>query len=72
MMERIYCNKCGKELKICNGIPREDFIHVCKEWGYFSKKDGRTQEFILCEKCVERLEKEFVRPIKQYETVEMI
>lgn len=71
-MEQIFCNACGKELKVCNGIPQEDFIHICKSWGYFSKKDGRTQEFIMCETCVERLEKEFALPIKQYETIEMI
>lgn len=71
-MDNIVCNKCGRTLKVKNGIAHEDFIRVCKSWGYFSKRDGRTQEFILCEACVEKLEREFVIPSKEYETTEMI
>ena len=72
VMELIYCNKCGRVIKTRNEIPLEDFVKVKKAWGYFSKKDGRTQEFILCEDCVEWLEREFIRPSRIYETVEMI
>ena len=71
-MKLMYCNKCGKELKIQNGIAYEDFIHIRKEWGYFSKRDGRTQEFVLCEECVEQMETEFIFPSKWYETTEML
>ena len=38
IMVKIFCNACGKELKVDNGIPKEDFIRICKSWGYFSKK----------------------------------
>ncbi len=71
-MGLIYCNKCGKTIKVHKEIPLEDFIQIRKSWGYFSKKDGKTQEFVLCEECVEWLEGEFNRPSKFYETVEMI
>ena len=71
-MDAIYCNKCGKQLKICNGIVHEDFVFVKKAWGYYSKKDGTTQEFVFCEECMERLERELVLPAKQYETTEML
>lgn len=71
-MERIYCNRCGKELKIHNGIPHEDFIHICKAWGYFSKKDGMQQEFVICEDCAERMEQEFVIPSRLYDTTELL
>ena len=71
-MGLIYCNKCGKTIKMRKEIPLEDFIQIRKSWGYFSKKDGKTQEFVLCEECVEWLEREFKRPSKFYETVEMI
>ena len=71
-MELIYCNKCGKTIKVRKDIPLEDFIQIRKSWGYFSKKDGKTQEFVLCEECVEWLEREFIRPSKVYETVEML
>lgn len=71
-MELICCNRCGKTIKMKNEIPLEEFIQVRKSWGYFSKKDGRTQEFVLCEDCVEWLEREFVKPSYEYETLEMI
>ena len=34
----IVCNRCGKTIKMKNDIAYEDFIRVCKPWGYFSKK----------------------------------
>lgn len=71
-MDNIICNKCGKKLIVENGIPKEDFIWVRKPWGYFSKKDGRVQEFVICEACVAQLEKEFVIPSKEYDATEMI
>jgi len=71
-MKQIHCNKCGNEIKMINEIPREDYILVRKEWGYFSKKDGKTQQFVLCEECVEKLECEFVRPAVGKDTTEML
>lgn len=72
IMELVYCNKCGKKIRMKNDIPQEDYVKVCKPWGYFSKKDGRTQEFVLCENCVEWLEREFVRPSTIYDTIELL
>ena len=71
-MSQICCNKCGKEIKVMNEIPREDYILVHKKWGYFSEKDGKTQKFILCEACVEKLEKEFILPSTWSDTTEML
>lgn len=71
-MEHLVCNKCGRQLRVEKGIAKEDYLHVCKSWGYFSKKDGRTQEFILCEECVEIMTKQFVIPAKFSETTEML
>ena len=71
-MEKLICNCCGKELKVEKGIAKEDYLHVRKSWGYFSKKDGRTQEFILCEDCVEQMAKGFAVPADFSDTVEMI
>ncbi len=61
-MTGMYCNKCGKMLKVQKDILYEDFIHISKTWGYFSQKDGKIQDFILCEECVETIEKDFVIP----------
>lgn len=71
-MEHLVCNRCGKKLKIENGIAKEDCLQVCKSWGYFSKKDGNTQEFILCEDCVGIIAKDFVIPAKFSETTELL
>lgn len=71
-MQQIQCNKCGKLIKMKNGIAHEDYLLVHKEWGYFSKKDGRTQEFIMCEECVKKLEEEFAVPSHWKNTIEML
>ena len=71
-MKQICCNKCGCEIKVVHEIPHEDYVLIRKEWGYFSKKDGKTQEFILCEKCVEKLEKDFLIPATWCDTTEML
>lgn len=71
-MRQIHCNKCGKEIGMKNGIAHEDYIFVRKEWGYFSTKDGKTQEFIMCENCMKKLEEDFVIPSLWEDTVEML
>lgn len=45
------CNMCGKEILMENDLPKEDYVYIRKDWGYFSQKDGETHEIILCEKC---------------------
>ncbi|MDO5424749.1 MAG: hypothetical protein Q4F41_13580 [Eubacteriales bacterium] len=52
----IYCNQCGKKLARSGEICTEDFLHIEKEWGYFSRKDGECHSFDLCEACCEKLE----------------
>ena len=41
-LDKIICNKCGKEIKVIRGVAQEDYLEVTKRWGYFSNKD--TQE----------------------------
>lgn len=48
----IYCNCCGRLLLQKNGILTEDVYHLKKDWGYFSDKDGVSQEADICEKCL--------------------
>lgn len=71
-MGLLICNRCGKELKIENGIVKEDYIRIRKSWGYFSKRDGITQEFTLCEECVERMTQEFAIPAVFSDTKELL
>lgn len=66
------CNQCGKEIRIVQGIAREDFLTVKKNWGYFSKKDGRQDEFCLCEACYDRLIAGFTVPMSEKEMTELV
>lgn len=66
------CNACGKRIAMENEIAKEDYIKVRKDWGYFSKKDGRTQSFVLCERCADRIIGSFVIPAEMVETIELL
>ena len=68
----VRCNKCGKEIIYVNDIPREDYLHVKKDWGYFSKKDGKIYEFNLCEACVDQMVGEFNIPVTVCDNNELL
>ena len=59
-IDKIICNKCGKEIKVIRGVAQEDFLEVNKRWGYFSNKDNQEDTFELCEECYD----EFVASFK--------
>ena len=54
-VQKIFCNQCGRPMKIENGIVREGIFSAEVSFGYFSKKDGIRQEFDLCEECYDRM-----------------
>jgi len=62
-INKIICNKCGKEIEFAGGIAREDYLSVDKCWGYFSSKDGQEDSFDLCEECYDALVESFSIPI---------
>lgn len=64
-VEKIICNKCGKEILVKNGVLEEDVLSVQKRWGYFSKKDNDVHEFDLCEECYDKWIATFSIPIEQ-------
>ena len=64
-VEKIICNKCGKEILVKNGMPEEDVLSVQKRWGYFSDKDNEVHEFDLCEACYDELLSTFAIPAEQ-------
>ncbi|MDE5864646.1 MAG: hypothetical protein K2K56_00490 [Lachnospiraceae bacterium] len=71
-MGLLVCNRCGRRLKVEQDIVKEDYIQIRKSWGYFSRRDGITQEFILCEECVESITREFVVPAEFSDTKELL
>lgn len=72
VIARVVCNKCGKELKVKNGIVHEDFCRIDKSWGYFSDKDGQRDQFDLCERCYDAIISEFAVPVKNIDEKELI
>ena len=58
-VEKIICNKCGKEIWVRGGIPQKDVLEVEKRWGYHSRKDNQVDRFDLCEDCYDELVESF-------------
>ena len=58
-IEKIICNKCGREIPVSKGVPAEDVLQVEKRGGYFSQKDNRVDRFDLCETCYDEFIKSF-------------
>lgn len=61
------CNVCGQLLK-----DKSDYIEIKKEWGYFSDKDTQIHEFRICEKCYDRIVKQFEIPPRVTEKRDII
>ena len=68
----IFCNICGRELKMENDRAREGVLSVEKAWGYFSEKDGEVHSFDLCEKCYDRLVNQFEIPVTVKKQTELL
>lgn len=71
-VDKMYCNCCGKEIRVENGIAQEGVLSVRHSWGYFSEKDGQVHEFDLCEECYERITSGFKIPVKVEQAVELV
>jgi ribosomal-protein-alanine N-acetyltransferase len=68
----LYCNCCGKALKVENGILKEDAFEASKEWGYFSKRDMEVHHFNLCEECYENIVAKFKIPVEVEKKLEVL
>lgn len=69
---KLCCNRCGRILQQGEKMAEQDFVVIRKQWGYFSKQDGKTMEFCVCEDCMEQWTKEFLIPVKLYDTTELL
>lgn len=67
----MYCNACGKELKMKNDVLLEDAFEAKKQWGYFSRKDMKKHSFVLCEDCYDKWTAQFVIPPDVSEVTEL-
>lgn len=68
----VLCNCCKKILQEEGKISKSEFLHVDKEWGYFSEKDGEKQEFDICEACYDKWTASFQIPVQKQEMTELI
>ena len=62
-VEKIFCNKCGKEIAMDHELMQEDILEVKKRWGYFSNKDNQVDNFDLCEQCYDEFVATFTIPV---------
>lgn len=59
IIEDVFCNMCGNEIKKNEFGKLYDYISVNKQWGYFSTLDGSSHEFDLCDTCYKEIIKKF-------------
>lgn len=67
----IVCNKCGKKITMAKGVPQKEWVHVEKNWGYFSRKDGVCHAFDICEECYDEWIAGFAKPVMSEENLEL-
>lgn len=68
----VSCNKCGKKLKVENGLLKEGCFHGENTFGYFSTRDGIKHSWDMCEECYDKLVEEFLIPVDEAEENEYL
>lgn len=68
----LFCNMCGRALRMENDMVTEGVLSVEQQWGYFSEKDGEIHAFDLCEECYDRLTAQFKIPLTVKKQREML
>lgn len=71
-LNQVFCNQCGKELFVEEGILKEGCFSVDYTFDYFSNKDGYIYSFDLCEECFDKLVSGFKNPAQIGETKEFL
>lgn len=71
-IKEVFCNQCGKSLKVENGIVKEGCFEGNVVWGYFSGQDGIRHSFDLCEACYLQMIQNFLIPVTETEEKEFM
>ena len=71
VLEKVLCNCCGRELTVKESCLTEGVMYVCKDWGFFSKKDLVRHEFDVCEQCYDEMISKFQIPVTEREILEV-
>lgn len=65
--KEVYCNCCGNPITRTAIIDTHmDYVHIEKEWGYFSCKDLTRHSFNVCEKCYDKWTDSFAIPVEEF------
>ncbi|HEX3076125.1 MAG TPA: hypothetical protein VHQ24_04590 [Lachnospiraceae bacterium] len=70
--KQVYCNVCGKQVKMEKGILKEDIFTARKEWGFFSERDTEVHSFNICESCYDEMISKFAIPIEVVKKKEVL
>lgn len=70
-LQEIVCNKCGRSIKVENGIVKEGYFSANPSFGYFSRKDGTGHSFDVCEMCYDDWVSSFAIPVEKIEETEL-
>ena len=71
-LEKVICNRCGREMKVVGGILQEGVFEASVLWGYFSDRDGERHSFDLCEECYDKLIEGFAVEVTKEEVQELL
>lgn len=69
--EKIICNCCGREMER-QDTQYEDYLHIIKHWGYFSKQDGVAEIMDICPRCLEQWTKGFAYAPEKKSVTELL
>lgn len=64
VIDKILCNMCGNKIKKDNFGNYFDYLHIEKNWGYHSLKDGKTSYIDICEDCFDKISETFCLPME--------
>lgn len=57
VIDEVTCNMCGEIIK--KGKENyDDYLHIVKDFGYFSMHDGESHNFDICEYCYGQIVKQ--------------
>ena len=71
-LQKVVCNHCEKSLFVENGLLKDAVYEGKQSFGYFSKRDGVTHRFDLCEACYDEWIRMFRIPVEEEEATELI
>ena len=71
-LEKVVCNKCGRTLRVENGLLKEFCFSADAVFGYFSRKDCVSQHFDLCEDCYDEWTARFALAPEETEEQELL